>query len=404
MEKELFLKALWLSSPWYIKEFKLDIEKERLDIYLDFEIWAKFFNVDWEKVWVEKTSRKVWKHLFFWQYPTYLHARVPSIKNRNWKVKMLELPWARKWSWFTLLFESMLLELWKHIPINKLWEQLQEDWERLMRVVNYYVTESRKQADYSKITKWWIDETSRKKWHNYLTTFINFETRKVSSIVEWKWAKTVEKIVEDIEGHWGSRNNITEVSIDFSPAFTSWVSKYMPKASIVYDKYHFMQFLNNAVDEVRRLETKSDKLLKWSKYLWLKNPKNLNEKKRLKLDELKAENKTLAEAYQMKENIKEFFEKETIQQAELFLKLWCDWVNESSIEPMKKVVKTIKSHWSGIMNYIEKKINNGVVEGLNSIIQTIKRRARWFRNFENFKNMIYLKIWDFPILSYSCIK
>lgn len=53
MEKELFLKALWLRKPWYIKEVRLDVEKERLDIYLDFSRWSKFTNIDWELVWVE---------------------------------------------------------------------------------------------------------------------------------------------------------------------------------------------------------------------------------------------------------------------------------------------------------------------------------------------------------------
>jgi len=399
MEKELFFKALWLWRPWYIKEVKLDVGKERLDIYLDFEKWSKFKNNDWDLVWVEQTVNKTWKHLFFWQYPTYLHARIPKLKDNNWKVKMVKLPWAREWSWFTLLFESLVLSLLKHMPVSKLAEHLQENDERLMRIATYYVNKSKKQADYSKITRWWIDETSRKKWHNYLTTFINFDTKKVSCIVEWKGADTIKAIVEDIEIHWWKRKNINEISVDFSKAFTSWVNKYMPNASIVYDRYHFMQFLSNALDEVRRKEAKSNKLLKWSRYLWLKNPNNLKEENLLKLEELKRNNSILAEAYQMKENIKEFFEKDSKKSAELFLKLWCDWVMNSKIVPMQKVVKTIKTHWTGIMNYIEKKINNWIVEWLNSIIQTIKRRARWYRNFDNFKTMIYLKLWDFSILS-----
>jgi len=119
----------------------------------------------------------------------------------------------------------------------------------------------------------------------------------------------------------------------------------MPKASIIYDRFHFMQFVNTALDEVRRMETNSNKLLKWSRYLWLKNTDNFKEKDLIKLNELKMENKILSEAYQMKENVKEFFEKDTLASAELFLKLWCDWVMESGIEAMKKVVKTIKSHW-----------------------------------------------------------
>lgn len=399
MEKVLFLQALWLSSPWYIEDMQLDVEQERLDIYLDFEKWWKFLNCDWDMVWVEQTVTKTWKHLFFWQYPTYLHARVPKLKSKDWKVHMIDVPWSRSWSGFTLLFESMVLELLKHMPVSKLADQLQENDERLMRIASYYVNKSKQQADYSKITRWWIDETSRKKGHNYITTFINFDTRKVSCIVKWKDSYTIKEIVEDIERHGWSKEKIREVSVDFSKAFTCWVQDYMPNASIIYDRFHFMQFLWKALDEVRRKEAIGNKTLKWSRYLWLKNPENLKEEKLQQLEELKKENVLLAEAYQMKETIKEFFDKETKEQAELFLKLWCEWVMNSRIEPMKKVVKTIKRNWNGIMNYIEKRMNNGIVEWLNSIIQTIKRRARWYRNFENFKTMIYLKIGDFPILS-----
>lgn len=168
----------------------------------------------------------------------------------------------------------------------------------------------------------------------------------------------------------------------------------MPKAVLIYDKFHFMQFICKALDEIRKVEAKNNKLLKWSRYLWLYNKDKLKDEELIKLEELKSNNKVLSEAYQMKENIKEFFEKEDIKEAEEFLETWCRWVMESKIEPMKKVVKTIKAHWSGILNYIEKRINT---EWINSIIQTIKRRARWYRNSDNFKTMIYLKIWDFEI-------
>ena len=397
MEKEIFQKALWIEEPWYIKEIEFKEKEERLDIYLDFRKWSKFKNEEWEEVWAEQTENRIWKHLFFWQYPTYLHCRVPKVKTKDKKVKIIEVPWARKWSWFTLLFEWLALELMKHMPVSKVWEWLKEDDERLMRIAKHYVEKSKKKANYSKIKRWWIDETSRKKWHNYITTFINFETKKVSCIVEWKWKDTIKDIVEDIEKHGWKRNNIEEVSIDFSTSFTVWVLEYMPKANIIYDRFHLMQMIQKALDEVRRQESISNKLLKWSRYLWLKSDKDLKEKERIELKELKQENKVLAEAYQMKENLKEFFNKETKEQAELYLKLWCEWVENSGIEAMKKVVKTIKIHWFWIMNYITKRMNNWVVEWINSIIQTIKRRARWFRNVENFKTMIYLKIWDFEI-------
>ena len=81
MEKELFLQALWLTKPWYVKEFKLDIEKERLDIYLDFEKWTKFKNVDWEEVTANQTVTKTWKHLFFWHPKSTSSLRSGRIPN-----------------------------------------------------------------------------------------------------------------------------------------------------------------------------------------------------------------------------------------------------------------------------------------------------------------------------------
>lgn len=103
-----------------------------------------------------------------------------------------------------------------------------------------------------------------------------------------------------------------------------WLSKpwYIKELKLDVEKERLDIYLDF---EKRKKEVKSNKALKWSRYLWLKKPKNLNEKKLLELEDLKKENATLAEAYQMKENIKEFFEKETKGQAELFLQLWCDY-------------------------------------------------------------------------------
>jgi len=101
----------------------------------------------------EQTEQKTWKHLFFWQYPTYLHARVPKLKNRDGKIHMISLPWAREGSGFTLLFESIILELAKHMPISKLGKYIKEDDERLMRIIRYYVEKSKEKADYSGITQ-----------------------------------------------------------------------------------------------------------------------------------------------------------------------------------------------------------------------------------------------------------
>jgi len=99
---------------------------------------------------------------------------------------------------------------------------------------------------------------------------------------------------------------------------------------------------------------------------------------------------TLGEGYRLKQLFSEFWDIEDKQEAEAYLTYWCDLVEDSQIQPFIKAAKTIKAHWSGIINYIESKINNGILEGINAKIQLAKKRARGFRNPHNFINMVYL--------------
>ncbi|TXL20706.1 ISL3 family transposase, partial [Methylococcaceae bacterium HT2] len=87
--------------------------------------------------------------------------------------------------------------------------------------------------------------------------------------------------------------------------------------------------------------------------------------------------------------------------AEAFLKQWCEEVEKSKISAFMKFVKTVRSHWSGIIHFVETKITNGILEGINSKVQLAKRRARGYRNINNFINMIYFLCgklkFDYPL-------
>ncbi len=111
----------------------------------------------------------------------------------------------------------------------------------------------------------------------------------------------------------------------------------------------------------------------------------------------------LGEGYRLVQMFKDFWDLENNDEAQGYLAFWCDIAIESGIQPFIKVVKMIKAHWAGIVNYIENRINNGILEGINSKIQLAKKRARGYRNIDNFINMIYficgdLKF-DYPLYS-----
>ena len=152
-----------------------------------------------------------------------------------------------------------------------------------------------------------------------------------------------------------------------------------------------MQVINKAVDEVRRQEQKDRPELHRTRYIWLKNQKNLKVSQRELLERLSLSKLNLktARAYQMRLAFQEFFT-QPVETAELFLKKWYFWATHSRLQPMKEAAYTIKRHWSGIMRWFTSRISNGTLEGINSLIQAAKARARGYRTTRNLISMIYL--------------
>jgi transposase len=152
-----------------------------------------------------------------------------------------------------------------------------------------------------------------------------------------------------------------------------------------------MQLCNKAVDEVRRQEQKQNPLLKKTRYVWLKNRSNLTEHQRETLLSLENENLETAEAYRLKVTLQDIYNSCTDwQSASIALSAWDTEVTKSNLQPMIKFADTVFEHLKGVMNYFRSWLTNGISEGINSLIQQVKRRARGYRNMSHFINMIYL--------------
>ncbi len=135
-----------------------------------------------------------------------------------------------------------------------------------------------------------------------------------------------------------------------------------------------MQVINKAVDEVRRQEQKDRPELHRTRYIWLKNQKNLKVSQRELLERLSLSKLNLktARAYQMRLAFQEFFT-QPVETAELFLKKWYFWATHSRLQPMKEAAYTIKRHWSGIMRWFTSRISNGTIErGLTVLFRRLK--------------------------------
>jgi transposase len=407
MKHTLFEQALGLPDPWYIKKMDFELEKKQLHIHIDFQKGASFNYSDAEISGLFKaydTVEKTYRHLNFFQHECYLHARIPRVDTGDSKPKLITPPWAGKEKGFTLLFEALLLELCEAMPIHKVAQLTGVSDNKLWNMLEKYINEALDTMDLSEIEKIGLDETSRAKGHEYITLFVDLAKRRTVFITKGKDSSTVKNFKVHLEKHNGKSENISQVSCDMSPAFIKGVNTEFPDAEITFDKFHILKLINEAVDEVRRQEVKSEQILKGTKYIFLKNTWNLTQKQCNKFKELTMSNINLKtiKAYRIRENFQEIYSATDEAMFEELLKKWYFWATHSRLNPMKKVAKTIKNHWNGILSWYKSRINNGILEGLNSIIQAVKSRARGYSTFRCFRIMAYLVTAKFDFNMLNC--
>lgn len=399
-DKLIFEKALHISEPWYIEEIKFDELKKKLEININFKKGSKFYFEDKKNkisgnFKAYDSKNKTWRHLNFFEHECYIKARVPRIQIDNLKkesIKLITPPWVGKCPGFTLLFEALILEFAKYMPVHCISKLIHESDFKIWKMLNIYIFESRKNLDLSKLKYIGLDETSRKKGHNYITLFVDLKLRKTIFITSGKDNLTIKSFVKDLKLHKGNPENIEQVSMDMSPAFIKGAEENLPNAKITFDKFHLIKIINKAVDEVRKKEVETNPILKKARYCLLKNENNLKIKEKKKLDELKLSKlnlKTLR-AYNIKIAFQQIYLAKTNLDFEKLLLKWYFWATHSKLEPIKKAAKTIKKHWFGVLEWFKSKINNGILEGLNSLIQAAKAKARGFKTTKNLIIVAYL--------------
>lgn len=391
--EELFALGLGLVAPWEVKEvyFEDTEDGKELHIRIDFSRGSRFVNDAGEEVTAYDTEERKWRHLNFFEHKCYLHCRVPRIRMSDGKVRMASVPWARPGSGFTLLFEAYAMKLIEsEMPVTSVAKRTGVTQPRIWKVFRHWVSAAVGRIGMEGVTRIGIDETSSRRGHRYITNFVDLDTRRLIFCTPGKGEDTVGRFVRELESKGGDRKSIKVVSMDMSPSFISAHGKYFRGASIVFDKFHIVKMLNEAMDKIRKADKADKKLLKGHRFTLLCRSKNLPEKKRMELETLLLTYPQIGEAYKFKEGFFDVFSFKKPAAAVSYLKKWCKAVMRTTLTPLKKFVSTLKSHWSGVItNFTCPGVNNGILEGMNQKIQLAKRRARGFALVSNFIDMAY---------------
>lgn len=401
----LFGMALGLQSPWQVNDISFAAEgskNKELHLHLGFARGSRFPDETGVACPVHDTVEREWQHLNFFEHHCYLHCGVPRIKTTDGKVVTVNVPWSRAGSGFTLLFEAFAMALIeREMPVNRVAEILGVNPQRVWLVFNHWIENARKADDPSSITQLGVDETSSRKGHKYITLGVDLEASRVVHACEGKGKDTLKNIQQHLENKGVPKQQITQISMDLSPSFIAGAAESFPEAAITFDRFHVVKLLNEAMDKVRRVERIEHEALKGHKYTFLRNRQNLSDKQEKSLTEMIELYPNLGKAYRLKVLFNDLWEMPSKAAATTFLNNWCDEVEDAKIPAFMAFAKTVKSHWSGIIHFVESRITNGILEGINSKVQLAKRRARGYRKTGNFINMIYFLCgkmkFDYPL-------
>lgn len=391
-ELSLFTIALGFEDPWKVVEIKFSKDRGRLDLKIDFQKGATFPCPLCEegRCAVHDTKERTWRHLNFFQYETYLHARVPRVRCGRCGIKQAEVPWARGGSGFTLLFEMLVLQLSREMSVAGVGALVGEHTNRIWRILEHYVERARQRIDLRFFHILGIDEFSVRKGHEYMTSFSDIDASRVIFTGESRRREVIEEFADDMKERGYDLRNIDLICCDMWDPYLNGIGKYMLHANVVFDRFHIMKQINKAIEKVRWAEQKTNKELKKTRFLWLKNPKNLTEKQTGQLVDLKKLDLKTARAYQIKLALSRFWEIKEPKEAGHYLKKWYFWATHSRLDPIIEVARGIKRYWQGVINYTLARITNGVVEGLNSKIKTAMKRAYGFKQTQYLRTIVYL--------------
>jgi transposase len=226
-----------------------------------------------------------------------------------------------------------------------------------------------------------MDETSARKGQDYISIFADLDARRVVFATEGRTAATVARFAADLTEHGGDPAKVTDTSSDMSTAFISGISAHLPNATMTFDCFPLAAKLSDAVDTVRRHEVTTRHELKHTRWLWLKNWANLTTAQRRALHRLMRPSTQLAtaRALRWREDFPVFYDQD-LSYAEEYLRRWCYGAKRSRLQPIKDFVALVEKHGDGILAWHKNHLTNGLLEGINSLIQAAKARARGYRS------------------------
>ena len=317
---------------------------------------------------------------------------MPQLKYSDGTVAELAVPWAERYSRVTTLMEGFVIKLLEACPnTTSVCDLTRLSWGTVNAIMVRAVERGMLRRSEEDVPYLGLDEKSTERGHSYASILTDIERSRVLDVVRGRSLQATETLLCTLSPT--QRESVKAVAMDMWPAFMSGVRSCMPHADIVHDRFHVAKYLGDAVDAVRRAEHRllakaGQSPLTGSKWAWLKSYADGRSAEAVSFRALNQLNLKTSRAWSIKETFTQFWAYRYPAAAKRFFDAWAGNAMRSRLEPVKKVVRMLRRHETGLLNYSRHRISNACAEGFNSAIQLIKANARGFRNFENYRARI----------------
>lgn len=339
-----------------------------------------------------------------WGIAVYFVYAMRRVNCPTCGVTVERVPWAEGKCHLTTSYRWFLADWAKHLSWQEVADRFRTHWRNVFESVKHAVSWGLEHRNLGGIEAIGVDEIQWQRGHRYLTLVYQIE----DGMKRLLWVAE-ERTEESLRGFFkmlGEKacGSIRFVCSDMWQAYLNVIAEQVPKAVHVLDRFHIMKKMNEAIDKVRRGETRQleedgyEPVLKHSRWCLLKRRENLTEKQTVKLAELLRYNLKSVRSYLLREDFQRFWEYTSPGWAGKFLDQWCTRTLRSRIEPMQKIVYSLREHRDLILNWFLARgtVSSGTVEGLNNKCKLTMRKAYGFRMYETIKIALFHTLGDLP--------
>jgi len=336
-----------------------------------------------------------WTHLPFGATPVRLAYAARRVDCPRCGVRTEKVPWGEAASRFTTAFEEMVAYLAQITDKTRVARQMGISWPTVGAIVTRVVARHLQPERLASLRWIGIDEFSFRKRHRYLTVVVDHQRRRIVWAAEGRKAETLDAFFK-LLGPEGCAA-IELVSIDLAASYHKAAKENLPKAEIVFDRFHVQRLASDALDEVRRelvreLADFPDQAttVKNTRWALLRRTSSLNREERERLSSVQKTNRPLYRAYLLNATLARALDYLQPKRAREALQDWMDWASRSRLRPFVRAARTIRAHLPGILAYIRWRLTNGLVEGLNAKARMIVRRAYGYHSADALIAMLFL--------------